>query len=202
VKQLGLAEHDRPEIFLPFAQSARNAATVAVRVVGDPTVQWLAVRRAVASLDPTVPVFDIETMDQRLTQSVSTTRFATFLGSLFALVALILGTVGIYSVLAYVVAQRRRDIGVRRALGATRADVMADVIRPALALTTTGIALGAAAAWASTSVLASLFVGVGPHDPLIYGAAAAALGCVALAAASVPAFRATRVDPVVALTST
>ena len=137
-----------------------------------------------------------------MTQSVSTTRFSTFLASLFAVVALILGTVGIYSVLAYIVAQRQRDIGVRRALGASRADVMTDVMRRAVALTGTGIVLGAAAAWVSTSVLASLFVGVGAHDPIIYGLAAAALGAVALAAASLPAFQATRVDPVVALTST
>ena len=132
----------------------------------------------------------------------SSGRFSTLVASLFAVVALILGTVGIYSVLAYIVAQRQRDIGVRRALGASRADVMTDVMRRAVALTGTGIVLGAAAEWASTSVLASLFLGVGAHDPIIYGLAAAALGAVALAAASVPAFQATRVDPVVALTST
>ena len=202
VKQAGLAEADRPEIYLPFAQSPRNAATVAVRVPGNPGAEATAARRVIASLDPTVPVFDVKTMSQRMTQSVSTTRFSTFLASLFAVVALILGTVGIYSVLAYIVAQQRREIGVRRALGAGPAEVMADVMRRALALTGTGIVLGATGAWVATSVLAGLFVGVGPHDPIIYGAAAAALGTVALAAASVPAFRATRVDPVVALTST
>ena len=202
VKQGGLTIEDWPEIYLPFAQSSRNAATAAVRVLGDPAVQTTAVRRILASLDPTVPMFNVKTMNQRMTESVSTTRFSTFLASLFAVVALILGTVGIYSVLAYIVAQRRRDIGVRRALGASRGNVMANVLRRALALTGTGIVLGAAGAWASTRVLASLFVGVSPHDPIIYGAAAAALGTVALAAASIPAFRATRVDPVVALTST
>jgi predicted permease len=201
VKQAGLAEEDRPEIYLPFGQSPHNAATVAVRVSGDPAVEATAVRRVIASLDPTVPVFDVKTMSQRMTQSVSTTRFSTFLAMLFALVALILGTVGIYSVLAYIVAQQRREIGVRRALGASRADVMAGVVRRALGLTGTGIVLGAAGAWAATSVLASLFVGVGPHDPIIYCAAASTIGAVGLAAASIPASRATRVDPVVALNS-
>jgi putative ABC transport system permease protein len=199
IKQQGLAAHDFPEIYLPFAQSPSGAAMVAVRVAGDPAAQATAVRRVIAGLDPTVPMFDVKTMSQRMTQSVSTTRFSTFLASLFAVVALILGTVGIYSVLAYIVTQRRRDIGVRRALGASSANVMTDVIQRALALTGTGIVLGGAGAWAATSVLASLFVGVGPHDPIIYGAAAGALGMVALAAAGIPAFRATRVDPVVAL---
>jgi putative ABC transport system permease protein len=110
--------------------------------------------------------------------------------------------VGIDSVLAYVVSQRRREIAVRIALGASHANVIGDVLRRALALTGLGIALGSATAWLLTRALEGLFLGVSPHDPAIFVGAAAVFTVVALAAASVPAFRTTRVNPVVALTST
>jgi len=110
--------------------------------------------------------------------------------------------IGIYSVLAYIVTQRQREIGVRVALGAGRGQVMSDVVRRALALTGTGVVIGALAAWELTRILADLFLGVSPHDPIPFVGAAAVFALVALVAASVPAFRSTRVDPIVALTST
>jgi ABC-type antimicrobial peptide transport system permease subunit len=140
-------------------------------------------------------------MSERVDQSVGTTRFSTFLASLFASVALVLGVVGIYSVLAYIVGQRQREIAIRLALGASRSHVMRDVVRRALALTATGIVLGSGAAWILTRVLAGLFLGVSPHDPGIFVGAAAMFAAVAMAAASVPAFRTTRVDPALALAS-
>jgi putative ABC transport system permease protein len=141
-------------------------------------------------------------MSDRVTESVGTPRFSTFLASLFAVVALVLGAIGIYSVMAYSVSQREREIGVRVALGASRGKVMGDVLRQALGLAAVGIVLGSAVAWALTRVLAGLFLGVSPHDPNVFIGAAAVFAVVALAAASVPAFRTTRVNPVVALTST
>jgi putative ABC transport system permease protein len=144
----------------------------------------------------------VETMSERMVQTMGTTRFSSFLASLFAVVALILGAVGIYSVLAYIVSQRRRDIAVRIALGATNTRVIGDVLRRALVLTGLGIVLGSGAAWVLTRALASLFLGVSPHDPGVFIGAAGVFVGVALVAASVPAFRSTRINPVVALTST
>jgi putative ABC transport system permease protein len=171
-------------------------------LVEDPVAQTRRLKQIVGSLDPTIPVSDVGTMADRLDQSTGTTRFSTFLASLFAVVALILGVVGIYSVLAYIVAQRQREFAVRIALGAGRSHVMGSVLRRAVALTGVGIVLGSAAAWVLTRALASLFLGVSPHNPSIFVAAIAVFAVVALAASAVPAFRTTRVNPVVALTST
>jgi ABC-type antimicrobial peptide transport system permease subunit len=137
-----------------------------------------------------------------MAETVGTTRFSTFLASIFAVVALILGVVGIYSVLAYVVAQRQREIAVRIALGADRRTVIGDVLRQASVLAGTGIAVGALAAWVVTRVLAGLFMDVSPHDPAVFIGAASVFALVALAAASIPALRTTRINPVVALTAT
>jgi putative ABC transport system permease protein len=203
VRQGGLLlDEDLPQLYLPFAQSPTYFVAVTVRTAGDPATQAAAVKQAIFSLDRTVPVSEIETMTSRMARSVGTTRFSSFLASMFAVVALVLGMVGIYSVLTYVVRQRRREIGVRLALGATRAHVLGDVLRRALALTMTGIAFGSVAAWWLARALAGLFVGVSPHDPGIFFGAAFAFALAALAAASVPAVGTTRVSPVVALSST
>jgi ABC-type antimicrobial peptide transport system permease subunit len=159
-------------------------------------------KHAVSSLDRTIPIYDVKTLSARVAESVGTTRFSSFLASLFALVALVLGIVGIYSVLAYIVSQRQREIAVRIALGASRAAVMRDVLQHALTLTVTGIVLGSGLAWVLNRALSGLFVGVNPHAPGIFIGAAAIFAVVALVAASVPAFRTTRVNPVVALSST
>jgi ABC-type antimicrobial peptide transport system permease subunit len=198
-----LTEADPPELYLSLAQTRPpgDFAAVALRTSGDPLREAGVLKQAMLRLDPTVPVFDIETITERLTASIETTRFSTFLASLFAGVAFVLGVLGIYSVLAYVVAQRQRDIAVRIALGASQTRVMRDVLRRALGMAGAGIALGSGAAWVLTRVLAGMFVGVNAHDPIIFGAAVGLFGVVALAAASIPAFRAARVDPVVALTS-
>jgi putative ABC transport system permease protein len=170
-------------------------------VSGDPVAQTATLKQAVSGLDRTVPVYDVKTLSTRIAESVGTTRFSSFLASLFAVVALVLGMVGIYSVLAYIVSQRQREIAVRIALGASRADVMRQVLRHALVLTLSGIVLGSGLAWILTRALSGLFVGVNPHEPGIFVGAAAAFAVVALVAASVPAFRTTRVNPVVALRS-
>ena len=199
VKEGGLAATDFPEIYAPMSQYQEPTASLVIRASGDPKRLTGTIRRVVASIDPTVPVSEIRTMRSWMAESIGTTRFSTFLASLFAAIAVILGAVGIYSVLAYIVSQRRREIAVRLALGAGRAQVVSDVLRHALALTAVGIAIGSLATWMLTRALASLFLGVSPHDPVIFVAAAGLFTVVALVAAAVPAFRTTRVNPVAAL---
>ena len=179
-----------------------TAAYVEVRTSGNPVAGATTLKQTVASLDLLAPVSDIESLSELMTQSVGTTRFSSLLASLFAVVALVLGMVGIYSVLAYIVAQRQREIAVRLALGASRRHVMGDVLRQTLRLTALVSPLGVIATWVLTRTLAGLFVSVSRHDPAIFVGAAVVFAVVALAAAAVPAFRTTRVNPVVALTST
>ncbi|HTA75142.1 MAG TPA: ABC transporter permease [Gemmatimonadaceae bacterium] len=200
IKQRGLAEDEKPVLYAPSAQCPMRASFVSLRTDGDPRREAPALQRVFAGLDPTVPVFDVQTLSARVAQTVGTTRFSTLLASLFAVVALLLGVIGIYSVLAYIVAQRRREIGVRLALGATHAHVIGTIVRQALALTGVGIALGSATAWWVTRALSGLFLGVSPHDPAAFLGAAGLFIGVALVAASVPAFRTTRVNPAVVLT--
>jgi putative ABC transport system permease protein len=204
VREEGAAEQNLVGIYEPItqAQDVPSFVTLALRVADDPRTHTVALRRVVASLDATVAVSDVKTMVAREDESISTTRFSTFLASLFALAALLLGAVGIYSVLAYVVRQRQREFGVRIALGATSIDVMSEVLKRTFVLTVVGLALGTSAAWMLTRELASLFVGVSPHDPGIFAAAACLFGLVAFLAASVPAFRTTRINAVEALNST
>jgi putative ABC transport system permease protein len=202
VKQGGLVADDLPEMYGPMAQSDEPLASIVVHTTGDPAAIGETIRRVVASVDPSVPVSDIRTMNAYMGQSIGTTRFATVLASLFALVALALGVIGIYSVLASVVSQRHQEIAVRIALGGSHGRVMRDVLRQAALLAGIGITLGWLVAWMLTHALAGLFLGVSPHDPAIFVGAAATFAAVALAAASVPTFRTTRVNPVVALTST
>jgi putative ABC transport system permease protein len=199
IRQRGLAEDEKPVLYAPSAQCPMRASFVSLRTDGDPRREAPALQRVFAGLDPTVPVFDVQTLSARVAQTVGTTRFSTLLASLFAVVALLLGVIGIYSVLAYIVAQRRREIGVRLALGATHAHVIGTVVRQVLALTGLGIALGSATAWWVTRALAGLFLGVSPHDPAAFLGAAGLFIGVALVAASVPAFRTTRVNPAVVL---
>jgi putative ABC transport system permease protein len=200
VRQDGLNADDRPTMYIALSQFPDYSATLVVRSRASDAAA-AAIRRAVAAVDPSVPVFNFETMNHRLAQSIGPTRFSTFLASLFAITALILSVVGIYSVLAYIVAQDRREIGIRLALGARGTHVMGHVVRRGLMLTGAGLALGAATAWIVTRSLATLFVGVSPHDPTAFVGVALLFALVALLAASVPAFRTTRVDPVVALNS-
>ena len=182
-------------------RSPLSFADIAVRTSGDPEAQTAAVKHAIALLDRTVPVSDVETMSERMAQSVGTTRFSSFLASMFAVVALVLGVVGIYSVLAYIVSQRQREIAVRIALGASHTQMMGDVVAASTCADGRGHRAGTGVAWVLTRTLAGLFVGVSPHDPGIFVGAAAVFTFVALAAAAMPAFRTTRVNPVMALTS-
>jgi predicted permease len=201
IKASGLAADATPGIYISVEQRSPLTSHVEVRARGNPKALARIVTATVASLDPSVPVSEVETIDEIMMQSIGLTRFSSFLASLFAVVALVLGIVGIYSVLAYIVSQRQREMAVRLALGASHSRLVGGVIRRALELTAVGILVGSSAAWMLTRALSALFIGVSPHNPLIFLGAATTFVIVALVAAIVPSIRTTRVSPVSALTA-
>jgi putative ABC transport system permease protein len=174
-------------------------AGIALRTDGDPRNLAGAVRDAVQEVDPEQPIFDIKTMEQRIADAASGTRFNATLLAFFGFVALALSAVGVYGVIAYSVAERTHEIGIRVALGASRGDVVGMVMGQGTMMTVAGLAIGLGGAWFATRFIASLLYGIAPGDPLTLGAAAGTLGVVAMAACYLPARRAMRVDPMVAL---
>jgi putative ABC transport system permease protein len=197
-----------PTMFVPDAQASYATmqlfgaffpTALVVRTAGDPLRVAQPVRRALASLDPSIPVGRMRTMDHVRAASVGLERFMAALMGVFAGLALLLSALGIYGVLSYTVAQRTPEIGVRMALGAKPADVLRMVLGYAGTLAAVGIAIGAAGAYALTRLMASLLYGVRPTDPVSFLATAALLAAVALGACAVPAWRAMRVEPIVAL---
>lgn len=189
-----------PEIYIPYQQLPFLAGTsVAVRTAGDASAMAPAIRKLISGVDPTQPVFDVKTMEQALSDSIAPRRFNLFLLGTFAAVALLLALVGIYGVIAYSVAQRTREIGVRMALGAQRREVVRMVVREGMAMALAGMAAGLAGAWGLTHLMASLLYDVKANDPATFAAVAAALAATALLACWIPALKAARVDPMVAL---
>jgi len=171
----------------------------AVRTAADPASQTTAVRSAIRSVDPRVPLLNVRTGDAMIAASVGPRRFNMFLLASFAALALVLASVGLFGVTSYLVSQRTREIGVRLALGARARDVFALVVGRGVLLAAGGAAIGAvAAAWLARSLGAFLFQ-VRPHDPGTFGAVVGVLLAVAAAACAVPALRAARLDPVDAL---
>jgi putative ABC transport system permease protein len=166
----------------------------------DPAAVMNAVRREVQRVDPDQPVFTVQTIDQMMAQATWPYRIFGSLFAIFALIALVLSAVGLYAVMAYSVTQRTPEIGVRMALGADRRRVSWLVMRRGLAQLTIGLALGLAGAYALSRVLTELLVsGVTPQDPVTFAAITVLLSAVAIAACLIPAYRATRVDPLAAL---
>jgi putative ABC transport system permease protein len=192
-----------PTVFAPYAQYKNegfdSAMHFVVRTAGDPTSVGPAVRDAVHALKPEQPIANVATMDDVVARSLSEARFSMVLLSIFAALALLLSAVGIYGVMAYVVAQRTREMGVRLAMGAQTADLLKLVLRQGGKLALAGVAIGITAAFVLTRWMASLLYGVSAADPATFTAVAAVLTAVALAACYVPARRATRVDPMTAL---
>jgi putative ABC transport system permease protein len=192
-------EAPQPDVYISHLQSARNSLVVFARVAGNPIGLTQAVRETVRSLNKDLPVFDIKSMHERISDSTSRARFSAALLAIFAGVALVLAAVGIYGVMSYAVTQRTREIGIRIALGAQPGNVLSLVLFRGLMLTLIGIAIGVVAALASTRVLTTLLYEVKPTDPATYVIIAAVLGAVALLATYIPARRATVVDPLTAL---
>jgi putative ABC transport system permease protein len=200
VKYNGLADEVQPAIYLAAEQSPMWGMALIVKTdVADPLSLTTAVRSEIRKLDPELPVTRIATMEQRLSTAVAQPRFRTSLIALFAAVALVLACVGIYGVISYSVAQRTHEIGIRMALGARQGDVLRMVIRQALVLALSGVALGLIASFAFTSLMTNLLFGVKATDPATFFTTALLLVFTALVASYLPARRATKVDPLVAL---
>jgi putative ABC transport system permease protein len=194
-----LNQEPRPEYYLPHAQTPDFSLTTVVRTTGDPFAIVGAVRNEVRSLDSELPVDRVKTLDQYLAESVAQPRFNTLLLALFAGTALILTVIGLYGVMAYSVAQRTREIGVRIALGAQTGDVLRLIVGQGMKLTLLGVIIGLVASLALTRLMKSLLYGVSPTDPLTFAGIALLLTVVALVACWAPARRAAKVDPMVAL---
>ncbi|MGH9736730.1 MAG: ADOP family duplicated permease [Candidatus Acidiferrales bacterium] len=196
-----LDAHDEPALYIPFEQGANSFITYVVRTAGNPVIALGAVRDALTKTDaqlfPVLPV----TMEEIIQQSPSVfmRRYPSYLIGSFALLALVLASIGLYGLISYSASQRTREIGIRVALGAQKRDVMRLVLGQGAKLTAIGLVIGIAAALGLTQLMGSILYGVKAADPLTLGAVAALFVCVALAACYIPARRATRVDPVVAL---
>jgi predicted permease len=200
-KYLSLREEDQPIVYAHALQKRDNpwGLTLAVRTSGDPVSLAAAIRRDVQAVAGTVPITQGSTLSAQVDRSLVKERLMTRILGAFAALALLLASVGLYGVLAYAVTRRTNEIGIRLALGATRGTVLWSVLRESWTLVGIGVAIGIPAALALTGLLSSLLYGVTPTDPWVLSGAVACLFIVALAAASQPAWRALRVDPLVAL---
>ena len=196
-------EAPRPAIYVPYTVNPWTHMNLVVRATGDPGALIPALRRSVLETEPAIPVAgagaDFQIMDEQSARGLGVQRFNSSLLGAFALAALPLAAIGIYGLMAYAVAQRTREMGIRMALGARPRDVLALVVRQGMTLAIAGIALGIGGAFAATRLLVSLLYGVKPTDPVTFASVAALLGAVALVACWLPARRAARVDPTVAL---
>jgi macrolide transport system ATP-binding/permease protein len=198
-KYTGLNEEPWPFVYRPQWQYRVGATTMVVRAEADPQKMITLVRRELQQLDPNLPIASARTLVERLSAPLLPARIvASALGG-FALVALLLAAIGIYGVMSYAVSKRAHEIGVRMALGAQRMDVLKLIIGQGMALTLIGVAIGAPAAVGLTRLMKSVLFGVSATDPLTYVGVSALLACVALLACYIPARRATKVDPMVAL---
>jgi putative ABC transport system permease protein len=209
MRSRGPSQEPRPEFFLPIAQAPDQAWTwiqrtmtlVARSRTGDAAALTNAVREAVHRVDPTVPVYQVRSMEQRLQASVAQARFNTLLMLMLGSIGLVLAAIGVYGVIAYFVTQRQQEIGIRIALGAKGADVVRLIVRQGMQPVVLGMALGLAGAYAASRLLAAYVHGVTTTDPLTFVAVIALLTLVALAATAMPARRAVRVDPTRVLNS-
>ncbi len=201
VRHTSLDEKLAPQIYLPEAQwfSADDAMVLTVRTHGDPVPLAGAIRAAIRSVDPTLPILHVATMEDVVSATAQQRRFAFVLFQVFAVVALLLAAAGIYGVLAGSVTERTRELGIRAALGASRNGLLALVVRQGLALTVTGLAVGALGSLLLSRFLQRLLFGVGAQDPLTFAGVVVVLLAVALTACWAPAWRATRVSPLEAI---
>jgi len=199
VHQIGLDTSPEPTVYWPHPELVMSGMTILVRTSNDPFAMVSAVRKELQQMDPELPMAAVATMDQLLADSLSRSRFTMLLLGIFAAVALVLSAVGIYGLIAYSVTQRTQELGIRIALGAQRRDVLRLVLGQGTRLTLLGVTVGVLAALGFARLLSTLLFGVSATDPITFAGVAALLGFVALAACYIPARRATRVDPIVAL---
>jgi putative ABC transport system permease protein len=199
VRSLELREEPGPELFFSTLQDPFASMSLVVRSSVEPESISGAVRQAVAEVDRTVPVSKVETMEHIVSTSVTQPRFNLFLLGLFSVIALLLSAAGIYGVTAYTVSQRTHELGIRLALGAQVGDVLRMILGQGMAVIMIGVAVGLFAAFALMRLMKSWLYGVSETDPLTFAAITLILSLVALVACYVPARRATRVDPLVAL---
>jgi len=199
VRHAHRGEEPRPEMFAPWNQVPANTINLAVRTQYEPTSFGASLARTIAALDVNLPVYEVRTMQDRLSESVAQPRFRTALLGIFAALALAMALVGLYGVIAFTVAQRVRELGIRIALGAQPRNVLGLVVGQGMRLALLGIAVGLVAALALSRVLQTLLFEVKPADPLTFAAVPLALIGAAVLACWLPARRASRVDPMEAL---
>ncbi len=199
VRDVALSQKPGPMMYVPFAQAPLYGGEVVVRSSLSPSSLAAGIRQAVHSIDKDLPVTDVESFPQALGASIAQERFRTFLLSSFSGIALILAAVGIFGVISYSASQRTHEIGIRMALGAQQRSVARLILGHGAKLALLGLSAGTVAALLLTRLMASLLYGVSATDPLTFGSVALVLSGVAMAACYIPARRAMRVDPMVAL---
>jgi len=207
VRPQGLDSEPKPEVYLCYLQNGQMllmggpvaSPTLVVRAGGDPLSLVPVIRSQVKALDPQLPLFNIMTLEQRVSDSVAQPRFFALLLTIFGVLALVLAMVGIYGLLSYHVAQCTREIGIRMALGAGRGQIFRLVLGQGAVLSGIGIAVGIGGAWATSRFLATMLFGVQPVDAATYAGISALMAGIALAAVYIPARRATAIDPIIAL---
>jgi predicted permease len=200
VKQYSLdADPPRVAMYMPHSQEPTGSLYIVARTASDPSQMVAPFAAQVKAIDPEIPVYSVSPMRERLAGSLAQKRFSMLLLGLFAGVALALAAVGIYGVMAYMVAQRTREIGIRMALGAESRNLISLIVKQGMTIAAVGVAAGVAGALALTRFMSSMLYGVSAADPVTLVLVSGALAAIALLACAVPALRATRVDPIVAL---
>jgi predicted permease len=199
VRHQGLDVAPRPKMYMVFAQVPRSSLDVVLKTHVEPDLVAAAVREAIAELDPTLPIPNVRELEKMISRSVAVPRFRTGLVSLFAVLAALLSVIGVYGVLSYTMAQRRAEVGIRMALGASAGEVVQGVLRRGGMLAAMGLAIGLAIALVAVRVLDSFLFQVSTYDPMMFAAALILLAFAAIGASYIPAWSATRVDPVEAL---
>jgi len=199
LKKYALDGRVKEQYYLPATQAPHGGMFIVLHTSTDPLLSVSAARSAVSALDAGLPIYGVRAMQQVVDDTLIARRFAMMLLALFAAVAMALAGIGLYGVMSYSVSQRTREIGIRMALGAPPAEIVRSVVRRGLILTAVGLGIGAAVALAATRGMSALLFAVPPADPLTYVLMTAILAAVSWLAATLPARRAARVDPMVAL---
>jgi ABC-type antimicrobial peptide transport system permease subunit len=194
-----LTESPLPYVWLPLAQNYNNGLTLEVRTSGDPKRLTETLRKEFTALDPNLPFLDVRTFAEHMGAAVFFMRVGAIMLGLFGALALLLATMGIYSVIAYSVSQRTRELGIRTALGAARSDILSLVVREGMTLAAIGLLIGSGLAFGAGKLMSSQLIGVGAGDPFTFLSILSLLAFVALLASWIPARRASRTDPMIAL---